>query len=148
MLRGSASAKIDDRGRLKVPADFRRVIEEKYGYEMFVTSVNGKSVRIYQFPVWSEVEQKLAALPSTHPMRAKFSLVINSRGAQTVMDKQGRVLVPPKLRALARMGAEKEVRVVGLQNYLDVWNEEVLRRSVLSKPLTDEDLKILSDAGI
>ena len=60
MLRGNAPARIDDKGRLKVPTAFRAVIQEEHGRELFVTSLTGESVRIYPMPVWLEIEQKLA----------------------------------------------------------------------------------------
>ena len=72
MLRGNAPAKIDDKGRLKVPNAFRAVIHEEHGREVFVTSLTGESVRIYPMPVWLEIERKLAQAPSTHPARLKF----------------------------------------------------------------------------
>ena len=52
MFRGSAPAKIDEKGRLKIPTDFRRVIEERYGPDLFVTSVMGDAALLYPLPVW------------------------------------------------------------------------------------------------
>ena len=147
VLRGSTGAKIDDRGRLKVPADFRRILEDKYGYQMFVTSYDARSVRIYPFPVWHEIELRMEKLPSTHPTRRRFSLQVNSHGAQTTMDKQGRILIPDKLRQLAKVDEKADVRVIGQQNYLDVWNEDLLKKT-LEQPLSEEDLKTLADLGI
>ena len=71
-LRGNAPAKIDDKGRLKVPNGFRVLMQREYGRDVFVTSLTGDSVRIYPMPVWQAIEQKLAAMPSTHPARLKF----------------------------------------------------------------------------
>ena len=56
MLRGNALAKVDDKGRLKLPSSFRSTIEPKYGSEFFVTSLRGDSVRIYPMQVWQEIE--------------------------------------------------------------------------------------------
>ena len=69
VLRGNAPAKIDDKGRLKVPNGFRALVQQMYGREVFVTSLSGESVRIYPMPVWQEVEQKLGhdALHRTLP---------------------------------------------------------------------------------
>ena len=72
MLRGNSPAKIDDKGRLKIPNGFRSVIEDGHGRQLFVTSLHGDSVRIYPMPVWAEIERKLAQIPSTHPSRLKF----------------------------------------------------------------------------
>ena len=65
MFRGSAPAKIDDKGRLKVPTGFRRTLEDRYGREVFTTSVTGDSVLVYPLVVWEVLEERLAALPST-----------------------------------------------------------------------------------
>ena len=69
MLRGNFTARIDDKGRLKIPAAFRSQIEERYGAALFVTSITGESVRIYPMPVWIGIEDKLARVPSAHPSR-------------------------------------------------------------------------------
>lgn len=149
MLRGSARAKIDDRGRLKVPVDFRRLLEKAHGAtpEMFVTSFEGESVRVYPFPVWSEIEQKLTKLPKTHPTRIKFLTTVNSWGSLGKMDSQGRILLPEELRKKTKVAAESEVVVIGQQDFLHVWNTTLLNK-VRSQPLTREDLNILADAGI
>ena len=72
MLRGSAIARIDDKGRLKLPNVFRTQLEERYGRELFLTSLSGEDVRIYPMPVWLEIEEKLAKMPSTHPSKLRF----------------------------------------------------------------------------
>jgi MraZ protein len=72
VLRGNAPARIDEKGRLKVPTAFRVLIEAKYGRDLFVTSLTGEYVRIYPMPVWLEIEEKLAKLPTTNPARSRF----------------------------------------------------------------------------
>ena len=72
MFRGSAPAKIDDKGRLKIPTDFRRVIEERYGPDLFVTSIEGDSALLYPLPVWEEIEARLGGMPSTDQVKARF----------------------------------------------------------------------------
>ena len=72
MLRGNAPATIDDKGRLKVPATFRTEIEDSWGSDFYVTSLTGESVRIYPLPVWQEIEERLAKLPSFNPTKKKF----------------------------------------------------------------------------
>ena len=58
MLRGNSPAKIDDRGRLKIPNGFRSFIESEHGRELFVTSLHGDSVRIYPMTVWTGIEDR------------------------------------------------------------------------------------------
>jgi len=146
VLRGNAPAKIDDRGRLKVPSAFRAVIQEEHGRELFVTSLGGDSVRIYPMPVWVEVERRLAQMPSTHPARMKFLDRVNFYGQVAELDPQGRVLIQQRLRDSAQMTGD--VDVLGQQFFLEVWNHERFLAKLASDPFTDGDAKALADFGI
>jgi MraZ protein len=146
VLRGNSPAKIDDKGRLKVPNGFRVVIQKDHGSDLFVTSLTGQSVRIYPMPVWLEVERRLAQVPSTHPARQRFLDRVNFFGQVADLDPQGRVLIQPRLRESALMNGE--VDVLGQQSYLEVWNHERLVSRLAAEPFTDDDAKALSDFGI
>jgi MraZ protein len=146
VLRGNSPAKIDDRGRLKIPNSFRSFIEDEHGRELFVTSLLGDSVRIYPMPVWSEIERKLAQIPSTHPSRLKFLDRVNFFGQVTDIDSQGRVVIPSRLRESATMVGD--VDVFGQMNYLEVWNHERFVAKLQRDPFTDEDARALSDLGL
>jgi MraZ protein len=70
-LRGNCQAKVDEKGRLKIPAVFLEALEE-YGKQFYITSTTGDRARIYPMPVWSEIENKLEKLPSTDKVSANF----------------------------------------------------------------------------
>ena len=146
MLRGNSPAKIDDKGRLKVPNGFRAAIQDTHGRDLFVTSLSGESVRIYPMPVWLDVENRLAQMPSTHPARLKFLDRVNFFGQVSELDPQGRVIIPLRLRESAQMTGE--VDVLGQQNYLEVWNHDRFVARLVREPFTDEDARALSDFGI
>ena len=71
-LRGSASARIDEKGRLKVPTIFRGLVHAQAGPDVFVTSLTSECVRIYPMDVWLATEQKVLEMPGNHPSRLKF----------------------------------------------------------------------------
>ena len=146
MLRGNSPARIDDKGRLKVPNGFRVAIQDAHGRELFVTSLTGESVRIYPMPVWVEIENKLAQMPSTHPSRQKFLDRVNFFGQVAELDPQGRVLIQPRLRDAALMIGE--VDVLGQQNLLEVWNHDRFLARLASEPFSEHDAKALSEFGI
>ena len=146
MLRGNAPARIDDKGRLKVPNGFRSLVEAKYGRELFVTSLTGEYVRLYPMPVWLEIEQKLGAMPSTHPSRLRFLDRVNYFGQPGELDAQGRVVLPLRLREAATMNGD--VDVLGQFNYLDVWNHDRFLNRLQREPYTDDDARALSEFGI
>ncbi len=147
MLRGNHPARIDEKGRLKVPNGFRTLIEQQYGSELFVTSVSGEYVRVYPMAVWLEIERKLAEVPSTNPSKQRFLDRVNFFGQATAMDKQGRVVLPQTLRETASMTGEASV--LGQQNHLAVWNRKRLQERLFKKePFTDDDGRVLSGFGI
>jgi transcriptional regulator MraZ len=146
VFRGHASARIDEKGRLKVPNGFRAAIESKYGRELFLTSLTGEYVRIYPMPVWLELEEKLGKMPSTHPSRLRFLDRVNYFGQPGELDAQGRVVVPARLRESATMTGD--VDVLGLVSYLDVWNHERLESRLKHDEYTDLDARALSEFGI
>ncbi len=146
MFRGSAPAKIDDKGRLKVPTGFRRFLQERYGPEVFVTSVLGDSVLVYPLQVWEEFEERLAGLPATDSTKRRFLERVSYYGSQARVDGQGRVLVPQLLRDSAEMTGE--VVVSGRLDHLEVWNHRRLRERFAEQPFSEEDFRYLSERGI
>ena len=146
MLRGNYTAKIDDKGRLKIPNAFRALVEKAHGSELFVTSLTGESVRVYPMPVWLALEERMSRAPSTHPARTRFLDRVNYFGQTAEVDAQGRVVIHQRLRESAGMSGD--VDVLGAVDHLDVWNHERLVAKMLSDPYTDDDAKALSEFGI
>jgi MraZ protein len=146
VLRGNYAAKIDDKGRLKIPNAFRALLEERHGSDVFVTSLSGESVRLYPMPVWLALEEKLSQMPSSHPSRLKFLDRVNYYGQVAQIDSQGRLLIHPRLRDSAGMAGE--VDVLGQVDLLDVWNHERFLAKMQREPFTDDDARALAEYGI
>ena len=146
MFRGNVPARIDDKGRLKLPNSFRMLLESKYGRDLFLTSVTGEFVRIYPMPVWLDIERKLGDMPSTHPSRLRFLDRVNYFGQATEMDVQGRLVMPLRLREAATMSGD--VDILGQVTYLDVWNHDRFLTKMQREPYTDDDARALSEFGI
>ncbi len=145
MLRGNYPAKVDEKGRLKIPAAFLEDLKE-YGRKFYITSENGDYVRVYPMKVWNEIEEKLARLSSHNRTKQKFLTRANYFGQVVEMDAQGRVLVPPILREAAQM--KGDVDVLGSLNYLEVWNHARFLENLNKSPITPEDEKTLDDLGV
>ena len=136
---------MDEKGRLKVPADFKRVIDEKYAQRFYITSTDGISGLIYPFEEWERIEQRLASLSTFNPTKKKFLTRTNYYGQVVEMDGQGRLLIPQILRESAQLRGE--VAVLGNLTYLEVRNMEALDKEI-KEPFTDDDTKTLDDLGI
>lgn len=143
---GHSPAKIDDKGRLKVPADFRKIIEEKFGKDCFITSTDGERALVYPLPVWFDFQSRLAKVPSTSQAKQKLLERVNYFGQLGSLDTQGRITVPAVLREVA--GIADEVVVLGSQDHLIVWNELKMRKRLTESPLTEEDFKELELHGV
>jgi MraZ protein len=146
VLRGNHAARIDDKGRLKIPNAFRALVEKTHGNELFVTSLTGESVRIYPLPVWLALEERLSRAPSTHPSRNRFLDRVNFFGQAAEIDTQGRVVIHQRLRESAGMNGD--VDVLGAVDRLEVWNHDRLVAKMQNDPFTDEDARALSEFGI
>jgi MraZ protein len=146
MFRGNHPTRVDEKGRLKVPAEFKRVIDEKYGVQFYITSLDGDVAQVYPFEEWERIEQKLAALSTFNPTKKKFLSKTNYWGQQVEMDGQGRLLMPQLLRDAARL--KGDVAVTGYQTYLEVRNLEAYQQKVKEEKFTPEDEKTLDELGI
>lgn len=146
MFRGSAPAKIDDKGRLKIPQDFRRFLDERFGPDLFVTSILGDSAMLYPLPVWEEIEQRLLAMPSTDPTRKRFLERVSYFGQQVHLDVQGRILLPQILRESAGMNGD--VVVSGQLDHLVVWNRERFLARLDEQPFSEEDFRLLAERQV
>lgn len=146
VLMGHSPAKIDEKGRLKIPATFRKIIEERYGSDCFITSTDGVKAMVYPLPVWFEMQSRLAKVPSTSQAKAKFLERVNYFGQVSAIDTQGRVLVPAVLRDEA--GIADDVVVLGSQDHLIVENGARMQKRLKETPLTDDDFKELELHGV
>jgi len=146
MFRGSAAAKIDAKGRLKVPTEFRRLLDERYGLDVFVTSIDGQSALLYPLTVWEGVEARLAAMPSTERVKRRFLERVNYFGQQLQLDSQGRVLMPQLLRDRAQMTGG--VVISGRLDHFEIWNQERFDARLDQEPFTDEDFDVLARFGV
>ena len=146
VLMGHSPATIDEKGRLKIPAAFRKIIEERYGPECFITSTDGERALVYPLPVWFEFQSRLAKVPSTSVAKAKLLERVNYFGQVGTMDAQGRLLVPAVLRQV--VGISQDVVVLGSQDHLIIWNEPKIQQRLAESPLTAEDFRELELHGV
>jgi len=146
MFRGNHPTRVDEKGRLKIPAEFKRVIDEKYGQQFYITSLDGDVAQLYPFEEWERIEQRLAGLSTFNPTKKKFLSKVNYWGQVVEMDGQGRLLIPQLLRDAAKI--KGEVAVSGYQTYLEVRNMEAYQRKVQEEKFTPDDEKTLDELGI
>jgi MraZ protein len=142
---GNPKTKLDDRGRLKMPAEFRAFIEKKYGKgfsAFYITSQDGETAEIYPMPEWQQRVAKIFAMPKSLPARQKLLDRYNLYGDRADMDPQGRLLIPEELREAGVLTGD--VKVSGEGNCLRVMSLKKLRESVKANPFTEQEVDSLT----
>lgn len=136
---------MDEKGRIKVPADFKRLVDEKYGKQFYITSKDGRSAEMYPLEEWERIEAKLATVSDMNPSKKKFLNKVNYYGQMAEMDGQGRLLLPQVLRASAELMGD--VSVQGNLRYIEVRNR-ALSAALANEEFTAEDARALEEMGI
>jgi MraZ protein len=140
MFRGNHPAKVDEKGRLKLPSAFKQLMDAKNITQFYITSPDGKSAQIWPLPDWEAFEKKLA--PKIQDTSVKAYMKWTSYyGQQVEIDNQSRLTLPQGLREKASLTAE--VAVIGMAKYVEVKNEEMLQQELEARPVTEEDLQKL-----
>ena len=145
MFRGTHLTRLDEKGRLKVPAEFKRLFDENYSAQFYITSWDGKSAKVYPLQEWEEIERKLSTVSNFNKSKQRLLKRTSYYGQSVEMDGQGRLLLPSILREEADL--KGEVAVSGRVKFLEVQNAETLRKEV-QEPLTPEDEQELDRMGI
>jgi len=121
VFKGTYRHKIDPKGRLPVPAAFRRLMTAA-GADGLVVTLLDQCLAAYPPEEWARLEAQFAALPAFSRPVKTLSRLLASRATDCALDVQGRILLPPALRQAARL--TREAVVVGVLNRIEVWEPE------------------------
>jgi MraZ protein len=121
VFKGTHHYRIDAKGRLPVPAPFRRALEER-GDTGVVATLLDQCLALYPSAEWLRLERQLEQLPAFNRAAKALSRLLVSRAADCDLDTQGRILLPPPLRQGA--GLEREAVVIGVLNRFEVWRPD------------------------
>lgn len=116
MLLGTHTPKLDDKGRLILPAKFR----EELDGGVVITRGQEKCLVIFSSTEFDAVLKSASAAPLTNKDARDYARVLMSGANAETPDKQGRVTLPQHLRAYASL--EKDLVVIGVGNRAEIWN--------------------------
>jgi MraZ protein len=118
MFLGEFVHTLDEKGRLTIPARFRDGLTDG----LVVTRGIDRCLAIYPMEGWRRLAEQVSALPMTDRLARAFRRLVFANASDVTLDKQGRVLIPPRLREYA--GLNGEAIVTGLNTYIEVWNPD------------------------
>ncbi|MGA2351709.1 MAG: division/cell wall cluster transcriptional repressor MraZ [Terracidiphilus sp.] len=146
---GNPKAKLDDRGRLKLPAEFKAFVEKKYGKDFnafYIVSREGEDAEIYPMPEWQQHLAKVFQMPKSLPARKKLLERYSLYGDRADMDPQGRLLMPEELRNAGMVNVD--VKVSGEGTLLRVKSLIRLRESVKASQFSAEEVDSLTEHDV
>ena len=135
MFWGEYGHNLDKKGRLIIPARYRALLTD----DAILTRGLDHNLVIYPEETWQTVTSQLNKMPITHPTARALRRLLFSGAVQLVLDKQGRINVPSYLRSYASL--EDEVLLVGMENYIELWEPECWRSTL------DGVNEVLADSG-
>jgi len=130
MLIGEYQHSLDAKGRISFPSKLR----EALGASFVVTKGLDNCLFVYRLEDWKVLEEKTAQLPTSKARQIQRFLFAGA--ALVEPDKQGRVLLPQKLREHANLG--DDVTVIGVSTRVEIWDTE--RWNALNEELTSESV--------
>jgi MraZ protein len=116
---GSFVHQVDEKGRLSLPASFRRGVAES---PLVVVQAHETALTLYPEASWKEVEARLLELLRRQPESRGYVLGITANAVEVAPDKQGRILVPQRL--MQAIGMTDSALIVGLIDRIEVWDPE------------------------
>jgi MraZ protein len=143
--RGFHSARVDEKGRLKLPAAIAEYVAALGDQKVFVTTVNGSTVRIYPISVWRENEILLEEKGDDTNLKEDVAFVAYHFGADSDIDAQGRVLVPAELRRKLNMEGQ-QVHVQCFKRRIEVIGDDVYQER-LNRAMGGLDTKVQTLEG-
>ena len=143
MFRGNNPAKVDDKGRLKIPAGFKTLLDAANVTQLYITSADGKSAQIWPLQEWETREKILMAHSTMNDAVENFLNLTSYYGQQVEIDSQARVVLPQKLRDKAKLNAE--VVVLGKVAYLEVQNEREFEARLAEYEMTPDDRRAVAE---
>jgi len=146
--RGMYPGKLDDKGRIKLPATFQQYFSALREKTLFVTSLDRRIAQIYPIAVWRENEKIFESYRENPRVSRAIAFNAADLGAETEMDNQGRVLLSPELRR--ELGIENSpVRLFAYRGRIEVMSEKIYEeRKSQAAQLTDDDFSKMEAAGL
>lgn len=118
------SSRVDEKGRLKLPADVHRYLTDTGATQVFITSFDGRTARIYPIPVWEEAEALLESPGDDAGDGEDLLYKAQYYGGDAEIASQGRLLMPATLRRA--MGVENQgVQLAFFRGHIAVISQEV-----------------------
>lgn len=125
MLRGRKDHSVDPKGRIALPAKFREEILKRYGADALIVTRHlwEPCLEVWPKAEWEAFEEKVAKLPNFDRNVQTLRRIYIGSAADAELDGQGRVLIPPELRAIAKI--DRDAVWIGQTRHAELWAKDL-----------------------
>ena len=138
MFRGSYRHSIDHKGRISIPARFRRLLSSDAGDTFIIARGLEACVALYPIDEWSRMEERLRSRSFHDPVNRRFLRQMSLDLGEETLDAQGRLSIPPRL--LEHAALKREAMVNGVMDHIEIWDPEIFDQYLKSSDRTYEDM--------
>lgn len=143
MFRGNHPAKVDEKGRLKIPVAFKTLLDARNVTQFYITSIDGIRAQIWPLAEWEKQEERLAEYGTMDDAVEKYINLTSFYGQQVEFDSAGRVLLPQILREKAKL--DGDTAVLGKLHYLEVRNLKDAEQDLPAYEMTAEERRAVAN---
>lgn len=129
MFSGRFDHSIDEKGRVSIPARFREVLLRENHDRLYITNFpfdGQRCLALYPPSQWETLNANLRTKPRFDPRVQVFETLIIGGAHEVPVDRQGRILIPPKLREYAAL--DREVTFSARQDHFQLWDKRILEK--------------------
>ncbi len=142
MYYGESTTRLDDKGRITVPAKMRQTMDVLKHSDWYMTRGYDHCIFLYPHPEWVKIAEQLGQFSPMDPRALDFRRLLFGSVAEVSPDRQGRIPVAPYLREHAGLDLKEEAVVIGVGEHVEIWNAQAWRNFRESK---DDEYKAISE---
>ena len=138
MFRGSYRHSIDHKGRVSIPARFRRLLSSEAGDTFIILRGLETCVALYPIDEWRRMEERLRSRSFHDPIHRRFLRLMALDLNEETLDSQGRLSIPPRLLGHAQL--KREAMVNGVMDHIEIWDPDLFDQYVGGSERSYEDM--------
>ncbi len=138
MFQGNCPTRLDEKGRLKIPANFKHVIDKECDGQFYITSTDGAVIKVYPRAAWEQFKAKVLNGAGSYQKQQKFLELTSYYGQMVEMDTQGRLTVADWLREKFRLAGD--VYILGMTDHMQIRLKDELDQKMASAAITLDEM--------
>ncbi len=142
---GEFNYSIDSKNRVNIPSRYRKTMNEENVCEVVISKgFDSNHIDVYPLPKWITLRDKItASMQLVNRVHRNFIRQFTQNASHCTLDSQGRIMLTPKLMEMAGIKINGNAVIIGMIDFMEIWDPEELKKHEENTPLTDSDFEKL-----